>query len=96
MFKSLLVLFFKPYVQRDAGKASAVNRAGKKQAVGSDRPLTRTQKPRNVIPSEARNLALRQTDRPDKASARFLASLGMTAHFRGVKWNGDDCGDVRI
>jgi len=37
--------------------------------------------PRNVIPSEARNLALRRQNRRTMIRARFLASLGMTAYF---------------
>ena len=52
------------------------------KAVAHARPLTGIQKPRNVIPSEARNLALSRADRTKKIRARFLASLGMTVHFR--------------
>jgi hypothetical protein len=34
-----------------------------------------------VIPSEARNLALSSVRKGKKNRARFLASLGMTAHW---------------
>ena len=53
-----------------------------KNAVAHARGQRGARKPRTVIPSEARNLALRRADRTKKTGARFLASLGMTVHFR--------------
>ena len=53
-------------------------KTGNQKAVAHARMLSGTQKPINVIPREARNLALRRADRTEKIRAMFLAEFTLS------------------